>query len=94
MPCALLSALAAGETRLPEVPIAPIREYFQNESVLRTKHHMNFSLHKDFSELDPNAWNDLLSGSITDVPFLRYEYLSAWWNTRGGGEWPSAERAH
>jgi CelD/BcsL family acetyltransferase involved in cellulose biosynthesis len=52
---------------------------------------MNFSLHKDFSELDPNAWNDLLSGSITDVPFLRYEYLSAWWNTRGGGEWPSAE---
>jgi len=52
---------------------------------------MNFSLHKNFSELDPNAWNDLLSESITDVPFLRYEYLSAWWNTRGGGEWPHAE---
>jgi len=52
---------------------------------------MNFSLHKNFSELDPNAWNDLLSESITDVPFLRYEYLSAWWNTLGGGEWPHAE---
>jgi len=52
---------------------------------------MNFSLHKDFSELDPNEWNDLLTKSITDVPFLRYEYLRAWWNTRGGGEWPHAE---
>ena len=52
---------------------------------------MNFSLHKDFSELDSKAWNDLLLESITDVPFLRYEYLSAWWNTRGGGEWPHSE---
>lgn len=33
----------------------------------------------------------MLSESITDVPFLRYEYLSAWWETRGGGEWPHAE---
>lgn len=54
---------------------------------------MNFSLHKNFSELDPSAWNDLLSASITDVPFLRFEYLSAWWKTRGGGEWPHAELA-
>jgi CelD/BcsL family acetyltransferase involved in cellulose biosynthesis len=22
------------------------------------------------------------------VPFLRYEYLADWWQTRGGGEWP------
>jgi len=34
------------------------------------------------------AWNDLLSRSITNVPFLRYEFLSAWWQHRGGGEWP------
>jgi CelD/BcsL family acetyltransferase involved in cellulose biosynthesis len=52
---------------------------------------MNFTLHKDFSKLDPASWNALLSESITDVPFLRFEYLSAWWSTRGGGEWPEAE---
>lgn len=36
-------------------------------------------------------WNILLKDSITDVPFLRYEYLRAWWQLRGGGEWPQAE---
>lgn len=54
---------------------------------------MNFTLHKNFSELDPTEWNNLLSGSISDVPFLRHEYLSAWWETRGGGEWGQAELA-
>jgi len=54
---------------------------------------MKFALHNDFSELDPNEWNALLSESVSDVPFLRYEYLSAWWSTRGGGEWPGAELA-
>jgi CelD/BcsL family acetyltransferase involved in cellulose biosynthesis len=49
---------------------------------------MNFTLHKDFSEIEPGEWNDLLSESITNTPFLRHEYLSAWWSTRGGGEWP------
>ena len=51
---------------------------------------MKFTLHKDFDELDPAEWNDLLSHSISNVPFLRHEYLSAWWKTRGGGEWPQA----
>ena len=54
---------------------------------------MNFTLHKDFSEIDPTEWNALLSESISDVPFLRHEYLSAWWATRGGGEWEQAELA-
>ena len=54
---------------------------------------MNFTLHKTLSELDPIEWNNLLSESISDVPFLRYEYLSAWWETRGGGEWDQAELA-
>jgi CelD/BcsL family acetyltransferase involved in cellulose biosynthesis len=54
---------------------------------------MNFTLHKDFSEIEPTEWNDLLSASITNAPFLRHEYLSAWWSTRGGGEWPGAELA-
>jgi len=52
---------------------------------------MNFTFHKDFSELDPAEWNALLRESITDVPFLRHEYLSTWWETRGGGEWTQAE---
>jgi CelD/BcsL family acetyltransferase involved in cellulose biosynthesis len=34
------------------------------------------------------AWNDLLARSATDVPFLRFEFLHAWWSTLGGGEWP------
>jgi CelD/BcsL family acetyltransferase involved in cellulose biosynthesis len=49
--------------------------------------HMNFTLHKDFSEIDPTAWNALVQQSSTDTPFSRYEYLSEWWQTLGGGEW-------
>jgi CelD/BcsL family acetyltransferase involved in cellulose biosynthesis len=48
---------------------------------------MKYTLHKEFSEINPQEWNDLLSGSITDTPFLRYEYQCAWWEHRGGGEW-------
>jgi CelD/BcsL family acetyltransferase involved in cellulose biosynthesis len=36
-------------------------------------------------------WNDLLSRSAAGYPFLRCEFLRAWWNHLGGGEWPSAE---
>ena len=52
---------------------------------------MNFILHKDFSEISAESWNALAEQSITDTPFARHEYLSQWWQTRGGGEWPSAE---
>src|ERR1051325_6887900 len=48
---------------------------------------MNFSLHKDVSDVSPEAWNALVEGSIADTPFSRYEYLSEWWKTLGGGEW-------
>lgn len=48
---------------------------------------MNFKLHNDFSEIDPNTWNALVEQSIADTPFSRYEYLSEWWKTLGGGEW-------
>ena len=56
---------------------------------------MDFALHRDFSELASLAedWNKLLSDSVTHIPFLRHEYLSAWWTTRGGGEWPESELA-
>jgi CelD/BcsL family acetyltransferase involved in cellulose biosynthesis len=52
---------------------------------------MKYTLHKEFSEINPQEWNDLLSGSITDTPFLRYEYQCAWWEHRGGGEWKQTE---
>jgi len=52
---------------------------------------MNFSLHKDFSDLSETIWNALVEQSIADTPFSRYEYLSEWWKTLGGGEWKSAE---
>lgn len=52
---------------------------------------MNFILHKDFSEFSAESWNTLVEQSITDTPFSRYEYLSEWWKTLGGGEWQNAE---
>ncbi len=36
-------------------------------------------------------WNRLLEQSVSDVPFLRHEYLLAWWQHRGGGEWQADE---
>jgi CelD/BcsL family acetyltransferase involved in cellulose biosynthesis len=56
---------------------------------------MDFKLHTSFDTLEPLApdWNELVAAGITNAPFLRYEYLSTWWSTRGGGEWPNAELA-
>lgn len=53
---------------------------------------MQFTLHRSFpfSEEIAAEWNQLLAASITDVPFLRHEYLSTWWETRGGSEWPES----
>ncbi len=36
-------------------------------------------------------WNDLLALSASRVPFLRHEYVTAWWQGLGGGEWPHGE---
>jgi CelD/BcsL family acetyltransferase involved in cellulose biosynthesis len=56
---------------------------------------MDFTLHRSTNDLLPLAsdWNLLLSESVTHIPFLRFEYLSVWWATRGGGEWPNSELA-
>lgn len=45
------------------------------------------------AELAPLAdeWNELLARSITRVPFLRHEYVTAWWQHLGGGEWEDGE---
>ncbi len=54
---------------------------------------MQLTIHRTAEAFDSLAgeWNGLLARSITDVPFLRVEYLRAWWSTRGGGEWPSGD---
>ena len=49
---------------------------------------MDLTLYREFDDALKTDWNDLLAESITHVPFLRYEYLKVWWETRGGGEWP------
>jgi CelD/BcsL family acetyltransferase involved in cellulose biosynthesis len=49
---------------------------------------MQIKLHSEFSEIDQTQWDELLSHSMTDVPFLRYGYLKNWWEFKGGGEWP------
>ncbi len=36
-------------------------------------------------------WNALVERGLCRVPFLRAEYQAAWWQHRGGGEWPEAE---
>jgi CelD/BcsL family acetyltransferase involved in cellulose biosynthesis len=39
-----------------------------------------------------DAWNDLLARSVVRVPFLRHEFLTAWWTHLGGSqEWPHGE---
>lgn len=46
---------------------------------------------EEFAKL-ATEWNDLLECcNASHVPFLRHEYLIAWWNTLGGGEWPHAD---
>lgn len=52
---------------------------------------MELRIHKDFSEIPAAAWNDLAAAGISDTPFARHEYLSQWWDTKGGGEWDQAE---
>ena len=52
---------------------------------------MEYTLHKDFSELNAQEWNDLLKESVCDTPFLRHEYQRGWWEHRGGGEWQNAQ---
>lgn len=49
---------------------------------------MEIKLYRTFEkDLEPK-WNALLAESSVNVPFLRFDYLNTWWQTRGGGEWP------
>lgn len=49
---------------------------------------MDITLYNSFPIELKEKWNRLLSNGVSHVPFLRYEYLEDWWQTRGGGEWP------
>jgi CelD/BcsL family acetyltransferase involved in cellulose biosynthesis len=53
---------------------------------------MELKIYQTFPVELKDAWNNLLSESISHVPFLRYEYLKSWWETRGGGEWSENAR--
>jgi CelD/BcsL family acetyltransferase involved in cellulose biosynthesis len=54
---------------------------------------MNLTVLRTFEEFQSlkHEWNSLLTKSASAVPFLRHEYLSAWWKTLGGGEWEHGE---
>ena len=54
---------------------------------------MQLKVIQTLEEFDSLAdeWNRLLDCSASHVPFLRHEYLAAWWRTLGGGEWPHGE---
>ncbi len=47
--------------------------------------------HQNFEDIPEKEWDALLEKNCSDVPFLRYGYLSSWWQYKGGGEWPEAE---
>jgi CelD/BcsL family acetyltransferase involved in cellulose biosynthesis len=52
---------------------------------------MQFKLHHEFPFELANQWDQLVTESKCDVPFLRYSCMQTWWETRGGGEWPDAQ---
>jgi CelD/BcsL family acetyltransferase involved in cellulose biosynthesis len=55
---------------------------------------MQLTVIRTQEELDAleTEWNEILTCcSASHVPFLRHEYISAWWRTLGGGEWEQAE---
>ena len=52
---------------------------------------MQFSILTDLGQLGSleAEWRTLLSESVSPVPFLDPAYQRRWWQTFGGGEWPS-----
>jgi CelD/BcsL family acetyltransferase involved in cellulose biosynthesis len=54
---------------------------------------MELQVYRNLHELNEiaTAWNSLVAESASHVPFLRYEYLSTWWENLGGGEWETGE---
>ena len=55
---------------------------------MKFKHYDNF----EHLQIFKDDWNHLLQKSASHVPFLTFEYQQAWWQTRGGGEWPESSQ--
>jgi CelD/BcsL family acetyltransferase involved in cellulose biosynthesis len=54
---------------------------------------MHLQLIQNINDLEKigTEWNQLLTNcSASHVPFLRHEFLYAWWKNLGGGEWQEA----
>jgi CelD/BcsL family acetyltransferase involved in cellulose biosynthesis len=52
---------------------------------------MQFKMHHEFPAELANQWDELVTESKCDVPFLLFSCMQTWWETRGGGEWPDAQ---
>jgi len=52
---------------------------------------MEFDIFTEFDALEEQEWNHLLTNSTANTPFTRYGYQYAWWQLKGGAEWPNAE---
>jgi CelD/BcsL family acetyltransferase involved in cellulose biosynthesis len=54
---------------------------------------MQLKVIKTLNELEEieTEWNNLLGKSASHVPFMRHEYMTPWWKTLGGGEWPHGD---
>ena len=54
---------------------------------------MKIQVYQDLHELSEIAdmWNELVRVCASHVPFLRYEYLTTWWEFKGGGEWETGK---
>jgi CelD/BcsL family acetyltransferase involved in cellulose biosynthesis len=53
---------------------------------------MHIIKYNNFETLEnlKDDWQSLLKECASDVPFLTYDYLRTWWQTRGGGEWSAS----
>lgn len=52
---------------------------------------MKLEIFSQFNKIIEQDWDNLLSQSAINVPFLTYGYQRTWWEHKGGGEWPQAE---
>lgn len=52
---------------------------------------MDLTIIREFDETLKQQWDDLVSRSSANYPFMRFGYQKSWWQTKGGGEWDQAD---
>ncbi len=64
-----------------------------NDTKTHRDFYMKLKVYRNLQELNQisEVWNALVEESASHVPFLRYEYLTTWWETLGGGEWEAGD---